>query len=392
VDEPSETETVLTEPAEPSPELLDGLRAARARAEAARKRAADFETPSYFPSDWEIAGEQYAAADALPVDADAEVRAAIDAHDAAAGTFDDLFDKAVALYAQRWEDDISAARSECIAAGLTGAVPEYLRAADNTAVAALGQYEAKDYYTARDSAAQALAMYETLKAGADTWQARQEVVDQGFDQYDSARFAQADDTALAAVDAYDNGDLETARGLAGEARRRYNQALDDGWAVYAAARAEAAQKARQTALDNRADETARDMFNDAEAKYSQAVAALDAGHYQDAAAGYTEAEDRFMRASQAAARERDAVAPLPAQYTVRFWENFKDCLWNIAGRPWAYGDPYQWQRLYNANRAKLSKPDNPDLIEPGTVLDIPSIRGEARQGMWDPDKTYAPLP
>jgi len=79
---------------------------------------------------------------------------------------------------------------------------------------------------------------------------------------------------------------------------------------------------------------------------------------------------------------------LPAQYTVRTWESVRDCLWNIAGQPWVYDDPWQWRRLYEANRAKMPDSDNPDLIEPGMVLDIPSIRGEARQGMWDPNATY----
>ncbi|GHV43782.1 hypothetical protein AGMMS49546_26370 [Spirochaetia bacterium] len=83
--------------------------------------------------------------------------------------------------------------------------------------------------------------------------------------------------------------------------------------------------------------------------------------------------------------------PLPAQYTVRAWAVSKDCLWNIAGRAWAYGDPRQWRLIYNANKAKLPQPDNPDLIEPGMVLDIPSIKGEIRQGMWDSAGTYSPL-
>jgi nucleoid-associated protein YgaU len=83
---------------------------------------------------------------------------------------------------------------------------------------------------------------------------------------------------------------------------------------------------------------------------------------------------------------------LPAQYTVRPWIISKDCLWNIAGRPWAYGDPAKWRLIYNANKAKLPEPDNPDLIHPGMILDIPSIRGEARQGMWDSGKTYSPVP
>jgi hypothetical protein len=82
---------------------------------------------------------------------------------------------------------------------------------------------------------------------------------------------------------------------------------------------------------------------------------------------------------------------LPAQYTVRPWAVSKDCLWNIAGRPWAYGDPAQWRLLYNANRSKLPDPNNPNLIHPGMVLDIPSIRGEVRQGMWDASRAYNPL-
>ncbi|MDR0656691.1 MAG: LysM peptidoglycan-binding domain-containing protein [Treponema sp.] len=83
--------------------------------------------------------------------------------------------------------------------------------------------------------------------------------------------------------------------------------------------------------------------------------------------------------------------PLPARYTVRPWAVSKDCLWNIAGRPWAYGDPTKWRLIYNANRARMPQPDNPDLIEPGMVLDIPSIRGETREGMWDSAGSYEPL-
>jgi hypothetical protein len=83
--------------------------------------------------------------------------------------------------------------------------------------------------------------------------------------------------------------------------------------------------------------------------------------------------------------------PLPAQYTVRSWAVSKDCLWNIAGRPWAYGDPTKWKILYNTNKARMPQPENPDLIHPGMILDIPSIQGETRSGLWDASKTYSPL-
>ena len=83
---------------------------------------------------------------------------------------------------------------------------------------------------------------------------------------------------------------------------------------------------------------------------------------------------------------------LPAQYTVRPWVDHRDSLWDIAGRAWVFNDPYQWRRLYEANRARMPEPGNPDLIHPGMILDIPSIRGETRQGMWELGVEYPPLP
>ena len=91
----------------------------------------------------------------------------------------------------------------------------------------------------------------------------------------------------------------------------------------------------------------------------------------------------------------DAPTPqpsgLPSQYTVRNWANTRDSFWVIAGWPWVYNDSHEWRRLYEANRQKLPQPDNPDLILPGMIMDIPSIRGESRQGMWDPNTEYPAL-
>jgi nucleoid-associated protein YgaU len=79
---------------------------------------------------------------------------------------------------------------------------------------------------------------------------------------------------------------------------------------------------------------------------------------------------------------------LPAQYTVRNWTSTGDCFSTIAGWTWVYGDINQWEKLYEANKSKIPDPANPHLIEPGTVLDIPSLRGEVRSGMWDPNASY----
>ena len=75
--------------------------------------------------------------------------------------------------------------------------------------------------------------------------------------------------------------------------------------------------------------------------------------------------------------------PLPAQYLVKAWGEVKDCLWNIAARPEVYNDAAQWRRLYTANRSKFPQPDNPNLIEPGMILDIPSINDEFRFGVLE---------
>jgi nucleoid-associated protein YgaU len=83
---------------------------------------------------------------------------------------------------------------------------------------------------------------------------------------------------------------------------------------------------------------------------------------------------------------------LPAQYIVRTWQGVRDCLWNIAGYPWVYDDPFQWRTLLNANRDKLPDANDVSSLEPNTVLDIPSIRGEIRSGVWEEGKTYPDIP
>jgi hypothetical protein len=88
---------------------------------------------------------------------------------------------------------------------------------------------------------------------------------------------------------------------------------------------------------------------------------------------------------------QDTALRLAAQYRVQTWEASSDCLWNIAGKPWVYGDPNKWTHLYRANIAKLPNPQNPHLVPPNLVLDIPSINGEARQGVstWEGIRTAA---
>jgi hypothetical protein len=45
----------------------------------------------------------------------------------------------------------------------------------------------------------------------------------------------------------------------------------------------------------------------------------------------------------------------------------RDCLWEIAGKPRVYDDPFQWPELYKANRDQIK---DPDLIYPRQTLTV----------------------
>jgi hypothetical protein len=139
-----------------------------------------------------------------------------------------------------------------------------------------------------------------------------------------------------------------------------------------------------------------DEYKRAQTAYGEARSSRSAERWDDAIAAAGRVIDALVYLTAAPPSQppppvTPEPVPLPAQYTVRQWSISKDCFWNISGRPWVYGDPTKWRVLYNANKAKLPQPDNPDLIHPNMILDIPSIKGEIRSGMWDASKNYSPL-
>jgi hypothetical protein len=80
--------------------------------------------------------------------------------------------------------------------------------------------------------------------------------------------------------------------------------------------------------------------------------------------------------------------PLPAYYTLRSLHPVGDCFWIIAGYPFVYGNSWKWRLLYEANKSLLKDPNNPDLIEIGVRIVIPSANGETREGDYDPQMEY----
>jgi hypothetical protein len=74
-------------------------------------------------------------------------------------------------------------------------------------------------------------------------------------------------------------------------------------------------------------------------------------------------------------------ATLPGQYVIQPGDTFRA----IAGRAGIYWNETLWSGIYNANRDKIT---NPDLIRPGTLLVIPPLRDEIREGMWEASRYY----
>jgi len=116
-------------------------------------------------------------------------------------------------------------------------------------------------------------------------------------------------------------------------------------------------------------------FEDYEVSITSAINSIEIlWQFETVSSGYTSAARTGTGAGTGTAGSRAGTGTggtQASQYTVRTWANERDCLWNIAGYSFVYNDPWQWRRLYEANRSKLPEPGNPDLILPGTVLDIP---------------------
>jgi nucleoid-associated protein YgaU len=203
-----------------------------------------------------------------------------------------------------------------------------------------------------------------------------------------------------AQESYAYGDYDASSNYADEALR-YAQLSDEYVALQLKIRetddAIAAAKFRiDWAVSAGAPRSNPEEYEKSEQAYAEAVSFRGEESWDEAIAAARRVIDFLAYISIPAPTPPPAPVPegnpeLPARYMVRPWASSRDCLWNIAGRSWAYGDPHKWRLIYNANKAKLPDPDNPDIIEPGMVLDIPSAQGERREGIWDADKTYEPI-
>ena len=261
------TTTPSTTPAAPAASAADP--AARTAAQAARQQALDFNGNTYFPSEWEALERRYNSASTT-----AE-------YNALTAEYNQILKQSADMYAMDMEYQILSTRQELIDTGLLRYAPEYLLDADKTTLDALDQYEAGDYYAARDTAKTALIKYDSMLYAAEVYSAREkltEKIDNSWSENlrdDSRPFINdADETFFAAVDQYDAGDYDQAKATADKAIAQYETLLS-GVDVYLT---------RERLVDTGLVPLAPHYLDAADVAAVNALEQYEAGNYADAKA------------------------------------------------------------------------------------------------------------
>jgi nucleoid-associated protein YgaU len=313
--------------------------------------------------------------------------------------------KELAQEAEQACEALKAARSQALEAGADKAFGQQFSTADALGQAVIADYgkaagdSSTDYQGIIDRATIAKNLYEAFQNAAKAQAAWNELQQQNLTGYDTESIKAGDNAASGAFGLWTqckgNPDAEQSLkllNLAKGANTAYTTALANGWKSYATEQRTIAAKARQTALDNKADVFCKTDFDTSDAVFNTAETAFKKSNFAGSVPPYIKAAAQYNSLAKLAA-EKAAVATatttkakqepsLPAQYKVESWDKGGDCLWNIAQKSFVYGDGHMWRVLYNANKATLLHPDNPNWIEPGEVLVIPSIKGEKRSGMY----------
>jgi len=224
-------------------EPADELNAAKTRANEARVRASDFEPAYFLPNEWKAAETLYGNAGAQNIPA---------LFNASADVYNAIFEKTIPLFAQSRENEIMELRGNLIGIGARDAYPNYMVPADRMAVLAFDQYEAQDYYESKNSAAEALLMYQALTGASNAWLVRQEIREKRLEPYAPDGYNNAGETLSEAMDAYDSGNYSLSEEKSEEATQKYRVVLSD-------ARRNRATHAIQAAQNkiNESDEIAR---------------------------------------------------------------------------------------------------------------------------------------
>lgn len=200
-----------------------------------------------------------------------------------------------------------------------------------------------------------------------------------------------------ATQAFDDGDYDAAAEYASQASEYAS--LSDKYVEKMLAKSKAdkaiAQAKTKMAWADSVNAKARypKEYGEASDFYSASLSSYDVEEFpvaEDNARSAVTALDNLAQLIAADdAKKKDAW---PAVYVVRLIPERRDCLWRIAEYPFIYNNPLKWTVIYEANKKTFRDPGNPNLIFPGQKLNIPAIKGETREGTYDPKKTYKAFP
>ena len=223
--------------------------------------------------------------------------------------------------------------------------------------------------------------------------------------YDDNSFQQKSrELSAMAERAYAEGDYDKAIEYAREAEE--NARLSEEYIRRMLARAEAETemnraRTRMTwARGIKADVNFPDEYNAASDYVDMGANSFDEEDYEgakryaqlalEALSGVEEVAIEEAVAEEVAVEE--VKAPIfPARYRVEKWTAAHDCFWTIAANKAVYGNPFLWPKLYEANKNRLPRRNNPNLISPGTIIEIPSLWGERREGLYNPSADYGDI-
>lgn len=79
------------------------------------------------------------------------------------------------------------------------------------------------------------------------------------------------------------------------------------------------------------------------------------------------------------------AATMEKWYTVGTWSKDRDCLWNIAKKKDIYDNAFMWPKIWQGNRDKIR---DPDIIQPGWKLKIPSVAPLTKEEKTAANKYY----
>jgi hypothetical protein len=303
---PAPTPEPAPAPADPREALLVSLNELLARVEAARNDAYAFDGPVYFKDETGAAEAAYVSANAdAKKDTAEQIQDAITRYTRIAEAFEKIFGDSLPLYAGDRTREFNEARDSAFSEGAFDLTPERILAADGEAEKARKLYEEdKDYYAAAAAILGAIDKYRALAIAARAYNVRELIEFYNFERYDLKGFAQADDLAVTAINAYDADDLKTALDTAEECLLRYIVILNSGMKIYANERRAAADTERRASLEKKANVAVKDDFAQAQNIFDLAEGVFRKEDYIEASKLYFQAEFAFAEVTATAERKR----------------------------------------------------------------------------------------